>query len=230
MSWHVPAAGQVPPTSPATRPATSATTTATTAATTRAATQPAFTLDTPRDALKFFAAALRDGDIAKLHRAVISGGDAEERMVTAIGDMSRALTVLHVSAVAAFGADAAGRFTDDTLLGFEQTLLRIDAAELTVDGDVATVRYADDPKNPYELKRVGQEWKVPATQFTQGADAKVLERRIIELSIQTRIVLELSREIAAGKHKSAEAAGLVWRSKMMAALSGEGPKSQSRPK
>lgn len=205
---------------PASQPSTATTPTS------RAATLPVLTLDTPRDALKFFAAALRDGDVERMHRAVLSGGDAEERMVTAIADMSRALAVLHTSAAKVFGADAAHRFTDDTAAGFEQTLTRIDAADVVVERDVATVRYADDRDNPYELRRVGQEWKVPATQFTQGAEPKVLERRIVELTVQTRIVLELSREITDGKHKSAEAAGLVWRSKMMAALSGDAPTSR----
>ena len=70
---------------------------------------------------------------------------------------------------------------------------------------------------------------MPATQFTHGATAEVLTRRIVELTRQASIVRELKKEIAAGKHKSAEAAGLAWRSKMMAALSGDGPKPATAP-
>ncbi|QOV90061.1 hypothetical protein [Humisphaera borealis] len=197
---------------------------------TRPASQPVYTLATPRETLKYFAAALRDGDVQRLRRAVISGGDADERMVTAIADMARALATLHAAAKETYGPDAAARFTEDTAAGFEQTLAKIDAAEVVIDHDAATVRYPDDKDHPYELRRVGEEWKVPATQFTQGVEPPVLERRIGELTVQTRIVIDMAREITTGKHKSADAAGLAWRSKMMAALSGDLPGSRAATK
>jgi hypothetical protein len=42
--------------------------------------------------------------------------------------------------------------------------------------------------------------------------------------VQAKIVTEVSQEIAAGKYKNADAAGLAWRSKMMAAVGGTKPK------
>lgn len=233
VSWML--AGRVALAQPATTPSVPATHPATKPASrsaSRPATAPVFTLGTPKDALKYFAAALRDGDAERLRNAVLCTDDAEERMVTAIADMSRALSTLHQSAAQAYGVDAARRFTDDTAAGFDQTVARIDAAEVTVEDASAIVRYADAKENPYELRRVGDEWKVPATQFTHGAKPPALDRRVIELSVQTRIVRDLGEEIAAGKHKNAEAAGLAWRSKMMSALAGEGATTRpsSRPR
>jgi len=207
------------------RPVTQAATTEA-GPTTAPATAPTYTLSTPKDALKYFAAALRDGDADRLRKSVLTANDAEAGMVGAIAQMAAALTGLHQSAAKAFGPEAARKFTDDTAAGFDQTVARIDAAEVTIDAETAVVRYADAKDNPYELKRVGEEWKVLATQFTHGADPAALDRRVGELGVQTRIVDELAKEIDAGKHKTAEAAGLAWRSKMMGALSGEGAKTK----
>lgn len=205
---------------PATTPSTGATSPSTHAASpaTVPSTQAVYTRQTPREALKFFAAALRDGDASRLLEVVLHDGDAEQRMVTAIADMARALSALHAAAKSAFGVEAAARFTEDTAAGFEQTLARIDAAEVTTDNDRSTIRYADDKEHPYELRKVEGGWKVPASQFTQGAPASVLDRRVAELTIQTRVILEMGKEIGSGKHKTAEAAGLAWRSKMMSVL------------
>jgi hypothetical protein len=200
---------------PGTRPAT--------VPTTRPATAPAASLETPRDSLKWFAAALRDGDAARLRKVVLTTGETEDRMIGAMADMAAALAELNTSAVKAFGQDAAGRFTDDTSVNFEQTVARIDAADVAVNGDVATVRYAESKDRPYQLRKVGAAWQIPASQFSQGVPPSVLERRMGELLVQARIVNEISREIAAGKYRNADAAGLAWRSKMMSALGGGPP-------
>lgn len=188
-----------------------------------AGTRPAYSLDSPRDALKWFAAGLRDGDAGRLRQVVLTTSPAEDRMVTAIGDMARAFARLHAAAAGRFGPEAAGRFTDGTAAQFEQTLARIDAAEVAIDGDAATVRYAESTDRPYALKRVGSAWRLPAAQFSQGASAEALDRQMAELVVQARIVNEMAGEIAAGRYKTADAAGQAWRSRMMSALGGQGP-------
>lgn len=202
-------AADAPQTRPATQPATTP------------STQPAGSLASPRDALKWFAGALRDGDVPRLRRVMLGGNEVENRMIGAMGEMSAALAGLHASAVKVFGAPAAEQFTDDAAAHFNRVLARIDAAAITINGDTATVRYPDD--KPYELRQVAGEWRLPVAQFSQGVPPAVLERRVAELRTQTRIVNEMSREILAQKHRSADAAMLAWRGKMMSAAVTTGP-------
>ena len=207
-----PAAGPATTTVPATQP--------TTRPTSGPASGPTGSLDSPRASLKWFAAALRDGDVAQLRQVVFAASDAEDHMVAAMGEMAQSLAKLHRSASAAFGPEAAARFTDDTAAHFDQTVARIDAADVAVDGEVATVRYAEDKDNPFSLRKVKEHWRIPASQFAGGAAAEVVERRATEMRTQARIVTEVARDIAAGKYRNADGASLAWRSKMMSALGG----------
>jgi hypothetical protein len=205
---------------PATGPATVAATRPASGPSSQPATSPAGSLDSPRASLKWFAAALRDGDASQLRKVVFTASDAEDHMVGAMGEMAHALASLHRAAVAAFGPEAATRFTDDTAAHFDQTVARIDAADVATDGDVATVRYAEDKDNPFTLRKVKDQWRIPASQFAGGAMPDVVERRAAEMLVQARIVTEVARDIAAAKYRTADAASLAWRSKMMSALGG----------
>ena len=209
-------------THPATRPASSPTT------------LPARSLDSPREAVKWFATALRDGDAASLHKVIAASSDAEQRMIAGMGDMAKALAKLHAAALAAFGPEAAARFTNDTTSDFDKTLARIEAAEVLIDGDEATVRYIDHDAThqdkPFRLRKVGAVWMIPATQFSGGAAVDVLDRQVAELLVQTRIVNEIAQDVGAGKFRNADAAGLAWRSKMMSAVGGKGPGTEPTTK
>jgi hypothetical protein len=135
-----------------------------------------------------------------------------------MADMAAALAALHEAAAKAFGDAAAAKFTGDPAAQFAQSLDRIERAEIKEEGDTAAVRYPGADRAEYELKRVGGRWRIPVTQFSHGADAATLDRRIIESNVQTKIVLDLAAEIVAGKYKNADAASEAWRSKMMQAL------------
>ena len=210
-------------------PATQVATTTTRAAT-LPSTRPGESLESPRDALKWLAAALRDGNVDRLRKVILINTDAEDHMVAAMGDMARALAGLHASALKAFGPEAAGLFTDDTQANFEQTLARIDAADVSLAGDAATVRYAESKDVAYQLRKVAGQWRVPVTQFSQGVSAEVLDRRLAELVVQTRIVNDLATEMNGGKYKNADAASQAWRSKMMSALGGGVPTTKPATK
>ena len=194
-----------PATAPATRPATAP------------ATAPA-DLATPKGALRAFAAALHDGDAGQLRRAVATTNKSEDRMLGALADWAAALTRLHDTTARTFGDGGAARFTGDNDAQYAQSLARIDAAEVVVDGNKAQVRYPGDAEPQYELTRVGGEWRVPMAQFSHGADAAALDRRIAESRAQTQIILELVGEIEAGKYRTAESASDAWRGKIMQAL------------
>lgn len=215
------------PTPPAVAPATT-TSAPTTRPDTRPATGPIASLHDPRSSLKWFAAALRDGDVPQLRRVVFTASDAEDHMIAAMGEMAQSLAKLHRAASAAFGPEQAGRFTDDTAAHFDQTVARIDAAEVVVEGEVATVRYAEDKDNPFSLRRVKEQWRIPASQFAGGAPPEVIERRANEMLIQARIVTDVAKDVAAGKYRNADGASLAWRSKMMSALGG-GPTPAPAP-
>jgi hypothetical protein len=167
---------------------------------------------------------LRDGDVQRLKKVMLAANETEERMIGAMGDMSAALAKMHQAAVKAYGAPAAEQFTDDASAHFDRAVARIEAAEITVTGDAATVKYPDD--RPYELRKVSSEWRLPAAQFLQGVSEAVLDRRVAEMKVQTRIINDMTREIAAGKHRNAEAAALAWRGKMMSAVGATGPSTQ----
>lgn len=175
-------------------------------------------LTTPKGALRAFATALHDGDARELRRAVATTNKSEDRMLVAMADWAAALLRLHDVTAKAFGDDGAARFTGDNDAQYAQSLARIDAADVAVAGDKAAVRYPGEAEPQYELARVGGEWKVPMAQFSHGADAAALDRRIVESRAQTQIILELVGEIEAGKYRTAESASDAWRGKIMQAL------------
>jgi hypothetical protein len=211
----------VGPASPAVEPAPA------TAPSTAPASQPALPAEpaTPKDALKILAAAMRDGDADKLKSVVLTRDQAEVRMLGAMAGLAGSLARLNQSAVKAFGEDDASRFTDDSSAHFSETLARIDGAEVTIDGDKATVRYSGPGELPFEMRRVrpahasqeGQ-WKVPMSELSPSADPGTLDQRLGELNVQRKIVDELADEIAAGKYKNAEAGKEAWRGKIMQTL------------
>ncbi len=186
---------------------------------------------TPRDALKLFAAALRDGDEQRLRRVVILGNEpADGRMLNAIARMAAALARMNQAAVDAWGESAISGLTGDSLTHFERTLARIDAADISIDGEKATVRYADAKDAPFELRRVGGLWKVPMGELSQGADPATLDQRLAELDGQAQIVAALTGEIAAGKFHNADAAREAWRVKIMRSLSDHpGDRARANP-
>jgi hypothetical protein len=202
-----PVSAPLPATRPATRPASGP------------ATQPAPDLSTPKAALRVLAAALHDGDGARLREVLETTNPAEERMIGAIAETAAAFNRLHATAAKAFGDAAAARFTGETEEQYAQSLARIDAAEVTIEGDRAAVRYPGAAEPEYELRRVDGRWRVPMSQFSKGADPATLDARVAEAAGQMRIVLELAGEIGAGKYKSAEAASEAWRGKISQALS-----------
>ncbi|HEX8915290.1 MAG TPA: hypothetical protein VF796_23255, partial [Humisphaera sp.] len=183
----------------------------------------------PRGALKWLAAALRDGDADRVAAVLLPVGDAEARMVAAMADQARALNALYRVTAAAYGADAAGRFADDATAQFDATAAKIDAADLTVSGDTATVRYAEAKDRPYTLARVRGHWRVPVAQFTGGQPAAAVDQAVAEMRVMTRVIDAFAAEVAAGRHKSADAAGLAWRGKMMSALGEARPGTATGP-
>lgn len=189
----------------------------------------------PKDALKRLAAAMRKGDAAEIRAVLYAADDTEAKMAAAMADYAAALAGLQKSAVAAFGEEGAKELTGDAPPGEE--VARIDAAALSVDGDDATVTFVPDkkdvkppagqqpkgeeedpppPPEPVRLKKVDGHWRVPVAGLSKGAAPEEVKQRLADLAAQTKLIQEISTEVAAGKYKSAEKAGEAWRMKVYA--------------
>jgi len=190
------------PTPPASQPAT------------RPTTAPAPDPSTPRGALRALAEAMRDGDADAVKQSFDATSKAEEKMVDAMASMAAALAELHRSAVKAFGEQEAKRVTGDTEGSSAEALARIDAADVSVNGDSATVKYPEE-KESFLLKRVEGRWKVPAAEVGKPADPAALEQRLADLTREQKLAEQIAKEIGGGKYATAEKAADAWHSRML---------------
>jgi hypothetical protein len=213
-----------------------------------------------RDALKSLAKALEAGDRDGIARAMYAANPTEQKMLDAMAVMALRIAELHQACVKAFGAEDAVSLTGD--IGMEVD--RIDRAEIEVDGDTATVRYASPAASPKEaapappppppardaappgqdvvapepdvppeqppmvLKKVDGRWRVPIAELSKDTTAEEIEQRLADLDTQSKIIGELTGEIALGKYKSADKAAEAWQGKMMQALTPP-KKQQEKP-
>lgn len=199
------------PAAPTTRPATRPTTQPTT--------QPATPPDRgPREALKRLAEGMRAGDMAAIHAILYADDPIEERMATAMATYAAALAGLQRAAEAAYGQEGARLFTGDAKPGEENG--RIDAADVKVEGDDATVVFKQEagvePAEPVRLKRVEGRWRVPMSMFSKSAVASEIEQRLADLTAQGEVIQEVADDIAAGKYASADKAAESFRLKVYA--------------
>jgi len=178
---------------------------------------------TPKGALKILAAALRDGDADKIRQVMHATNPSEVRMVASMADMARAMAQLQKAAVKAFGEEGAKEIVGDTRATDAEGRARIDAADVKVTGDTATVTVPDGEDAPVVLKRVGGLWKVPMSELSKNADPAALDERLAELSEQRKLVAELTDEISGGQFTSATAAKDAWQSRAMQAVTRRPP-------
>lgn len=171
----------------------------------------------PKATLKQLAAALRDGDADRIRQVMHATTTAESRMVSAMADMARAMAAMQKSAVKAFGKEAAKEVVGDTDATDAESNARIDAADVKVQGDTATVSMEDGDEAPVVLKRVDGRWKLPMSELSRGADAAALDERLTALAEQSRLVRTLAAEIESGKYATPAQAHEAWQSRAMQA-------------
>src|SRR5688572_16953444 len=92
-----------------------------------------------RDAIKSLATALQEGNRDGIRQAMYAANATERKMLDAMAEMAAQLAQLHKASAKAFGDDEAKLLTGD--VGMEMG--RIDEAEVSIEGDSATVRYKD---------------------------------------------------------------------------------------
>ena len=173
---------------------------------------------TPRGTLKVLAAALRDGDAERIRQVMYATTPAETRMVAAMADMAKAMAELQKAAVKAFGEEGAKQLVGDTQANDTEGRARIDAADVRVQGDSATVIVREGEDAPVILRRVDGHWKVPMAELSKNADPAALDERLAELSEQRKLVAELTQEIGGGQFSSAAQAKDAWQSRAMQAV------------
>lgn len=209
---------------PATRPAHAIhhgpTTSPATAPTSRGA------QSTPKGTLRQLNLALRDGDAGAIRSLFQTTDDEGKKLVWAVADYAAALAALHRAAVDMYGADGANTVTGDMSAQSADGLAAIDKAQAEVNGDAATVRFADADDPPVHLVKVAGDWKLPLSQLLNGADKPAQERKIAELDVQTKLAHQIASEIRSGKFKGPDKAAEVWRSRLLQAVA---PKETPKP-
>ena len=182
-----------------------------------------------REALKTLAKALQQGRADGIRQVIHAANPTERKMVDAMAAMAAQVAKLYKASAKAFGEEQAKALTGDVVAEMK----RIDEADVSIDGDSATVRYKpekveatpDDaaepppaPPVPMVLRKVGGRWMVPMAELSRDATPEEIEQRLADLAAQTKVIADLSAEVAAGKHRTAERAAEAWQSKMMQAL------------
>lgn len=146
--------------------------------------------DSPKAALKAQDAAARTGDIEADLQFYQADGDQQKKLARAIaagdvavGRLEKAVANRFGKALAAAAVRAAG--TEDAQA--------IDGAAENVDGDRATIRFANQPV-PVPMIRADGRWKVSIAQWTKGAsshDLESLTSKLDELASQINQVTDL---------------------------------------
>lgn len=194
-----------------------------------------------RDALKALAKSLQTGEPDGIKQVVYAANPTERKMVDAMAAMAVQIAGLYKVSAKAFGEDEARRLTGDVAA----ELTRIDDAEVSIDGDTATVRYrepdagaaapvegeaaAADAPAAMVLKRVDGRWRVLMSELSKDATPEGIEQRLADLDAQTRVIEGLAKEVAQGKYRDAEQAVEAWHAKMLRALTPGKPPGADEP-
>ena len=189
---------------------------------TRPTTMPVAVQDTtPRGALRALNQAIRTGDAAGMLALFLATTPSEQRMADADAQTAAALAHLRRAATQAFGEPGARLVMGNTPAGDAESAARIESADITINGDTATVTYRDERESPFVLKRVNGHWRVPVSEFGKPLDQAALDQQLADLAAQRELVLEVTRNIELGKLTSAEQARDAWHSRMFEAATSQ---------
>jgi hypothetical protein len=188
---------------------------------TRPTTAPDDLATTPRGALRALNQAMRRGDVPIIKELFLATNPSEKRMVDADAAMAAALARLRSVSVQTYGVSAADIVTGETDTGAADSAARIDSADVTVTGDVATVVYRDEKESPFVLKKSGGLWRIPVSQLGKPLEPAALDERLADLAIQQKVVEELTDQIRRKKFATAEEAREAWRARILQAATSQ---------
>lgn len=185
----------------------------------RAQTADQANLATPKDAVRAYGKAMRDGDAGAAKRAVTN---ADPKVVEALAAMGSSRRRIIDAAAAKFGDDGKTVAGGSVLPYGQQFDKMLDDAEVKIDGDTATVTQKTGDAIPITLKRVGGDWKIDYSDITKRGDL------IQMLPLMTAMATandELADEIKSGKYATAADAKKAHDQKMQQAIMGRAKES-----
>ncbi|MGH7175828.1 MAG: hypothetical protein ACREJC_00480 [Tepidisphaeraceae bacterium] len=189
------------------------------AQTTAPSTRPVVPIDpsTPRGALKALLSAMQVGDVEAIRARIMISSPAEDQMVSAMARMAQADHNLRKTAEQVFGKEESKKLGDPEA-NFTEAMMRLDAADETIDGSSASVSGAGEDAKPVTLRLVDGSWRIPASEFSRGADEYTITQRVRTVDAGIAVYVELIDELQAGKFKTADEAGEAFRGRVMIAM------------
>jgi hypothetical protein len=196
-------------------------------------TQPAADASTPKAALRSFAIATRTGNRESLRASFHAATPTEERLADLTAEVAAAVVRLRDAAVAKFGDAGAKQFNGN--IPDDAHLARIDSASEQVNDDTATVlvQGADGKLQSMYLVRIDGKWKISVSRAVAGTRPDKLETQLSTLTLTSKILDEVTAEIARGDYRSADDATDALKSKitrayLMQARQPKGRQARSR--
>lgn len=177
---------------------------------------------TPRDALRALNQAMRTGDESHIRALFVGSTPAEVRMIDADAAMAGALARLRAAAVKQFGMKRADVVTGDNDSAGADSTSRIEAADIDVRGDVATVTYHDE-KNAQQfiLKKIDGAWRIPVSELGKPLSSEALDQRLGDLAIQRNVIDDITAKIDEGQYQTPESARDAWRALILKAAASQ---------
>ncbi len=185
------------------------------AQTTAPATKAVADQSTPKAALKTFAGALDAGDRAQVLSLLQADSDQDKKIAAATADLAEATALLRDAAIKTFGAEKSRALGVDAT-GNGEAIKRIDGASESIQGDRATLRPADGEGPPLAMVKRDGKWRVPVTELSKDVEAADVEKNLIDMTRQVRLMRELTAEVADHKYTTATEARQVLDKRILA--------------
>jgi hypothetical protein len=167
----------------------------------------------PKAALKNFYLAMEAGDAASVRGLFHTDNDAEKELADA--------DAAQLTAARALGEAAKNKFaaTGDALskgLPLRDEIARLDAAQVTIDGDAAAIKLAGQTKPLRMIKSDGQ-WKLSIADYAGATPANIASQTAV-LKDFTAVYSAVAADIAADKFPSAQDAQRALQQKVQTVL------------
>jgi hypothetical protein len=168
----------------------------------------------PLTALVSLYDAMEAGDPGGVRASFHTANDAERELADAYAAYLTAAKALGDAAKTKFAA------TGDALskgLPVRDAKARLASAEVTVDGDTATVRFPDQPK-PLRLVRSDGRWRVSIADYAGAATGENVAGQMAVIKDMTAVFNAVAADITADKYPTAPEAQRGLQSKLQAVL------------
>jgi hypothetical protein len=167
----------------------------------------------PGAAMKAFYRAMEAGDAAAVRAMFFTTTDAEKTLADA--------DAAQLTAARALGEAAKDKFaaTGDALskgLPLRDEIAKLDSAEVTVDGDNATIKLPGQAK-PLRLVKAAGAWKISIADYA-GATPANIEVQTAVLKDLAEVYTTIAAEISADKYPTAQDAQRALQQKLQAVM------------